>query len=130
MDGMPRSVVTVLFLAILLAGNVSFGFDFRPCGPDSIQGPLRKLIPQGAAGVDFRPACVVHDRCYGTYGSDKAQCDRKFRADMLSRCENSKHPILCKRRARQFYRATALLGGGAFESAQERAKMRLLQDRG
>lgn len=90
----------------------------RPCGPDSVRGPLRLLIPQGAFGGDFRPACRAHDACYDTPGADRAACDAKFLADMLSACEQSRHPVLCRRAARAMHRVTVRHGEESFRSAQ------------
>jgi hypothetical protein len=97
----------------------------HPCGPDSLKGPLRKLIPQGAFGADFKPACRAHDACYDTPGADRDQCDRKYLQDMQCACENSTHPVLCRMTARLLYRATHKHGEKAFESAQRIAYAKL-----
>lgn len=90
----------------------------RPCGPDSLKGPLRFLIPQGVGGADFRPACRAHDACYDSPGADRAACDQRFLQDMLGTCRNSRHPLLCRMTARGMYRATARHGADSFRSAQ------------
>ena len=75
----------------------------RPCGPESLKGPLAKLIPQGVFGADFKPGCRRHDRCYGTLGSDKDACDARFLSEMQCACKQSKHPTLCRAVARLMY---------------------------
>jgi hypothetical protein len=97
----------------------------RPCGPDSIKGPLRLLIPQGAFGADFRPACRSHDACYDTPYANRAACDRQFLESMLCACENSRHPVLCRMLARSMYRATSKHGEESFRSAQAIAIQKL-----
>lgn len=92
--------------------------EARPCGPDSVQGPLRLLIPQGAFGADFRQACRRHDACYDTLGANRAACDARFLDDMLCSCASSRHPVLCRMTARIMHRATAKNGAEAFRSAQ------------
>ena len=89
-----------------------------PCGPDGLTGPLRKLIPQGAFGADFRPACRAHDACYDTPYSNRSQCDQQFLQNMLSACSQSTHPILCRMTATTLYKVTRRRGQKSFESAQ------------
>jgi hypothetical protein len=97
----------------------------RPCGPDSLTGPLRLLIPQGAFGADFRPACRSHDACYDTPGADRAVCDRRYLEAMECACERSRHPVLCRMAARAMYRATSRHGEESFRSAQSIALQKL-----
>lgn len=74
-----RPLAAALTLVFLLAAGDGRAADAwlqsRPCGPDSLRGPLRLLIPQGAFGGDFRPACRRHDACYDTPGASRAACD-------------------------------------------------------
>jgi len=97
----------------------------RPCGPDSVTGPLRMLIPQGAFGADFRPACRSHDACYDTPFADRAACDSRYLAAMECACQNSRHPILCRMVARAMYRVTSKHGEESFRSAQAIALQKL-----
>lgn len=90
----------------------------RPCGPDSVKGPLRLLIPQGAFGGDFRGACRAHDACYDTPGADRAACDARFLGAMLSACSQARHPVLCRMAARAMHRTTARHGAESFRRAQ------------
>jgi len=116
-------IVTVCFTASLQAADPML--QSRPCGPDSVTGPLRLLIPQGAFGADFRPACRSHDACYDTPGADRAACDRRYLETMNCACEQSRHPVLCRMVARAMYRATSRLGEVSFRSAQSIALQKL-----
>ena len=117
-----RSLAAALTLVFLLAAGDGRAADAwlqsRPCGPDSLRGPLRLLIPQGAFGGDFRPACRRHDACYDTPGASRAACDARFLADMLGSCADARHPVLCRMTARVMHRATTKRGEEAFQSAQ------------
>lgn len=44
------------------------------------------FVPDHPAGYPFHQACVEHDRCYGTCGSDRAQCDLDFYDRMAAVC--------------------------------------------
>lgn len=103
--------------------------DRRPCGPDSLTGPLRLLVPQGFAGADFRPACRRHDGCYDTPGSSKAACDRGFYEDMRSACSQSRFPRLCRCVAKAVYGVASRRGDEAFVSAQRIARAGMLARR-
>lgn len=110
------AMVAVLPVAPLSANDALL--RARPCGPDSVRGPLRLVIPQGAFGGDFRPACRAHDACYDTPGSDRTSCDDRFLADMLGACADARFPALCRRAARAMHRSTARHGEESFRSAQ------------
>jgi hypothetical protein len=120
----------VLFTALVAAMTAEARagdrwLEARPCGPDSLKGPLRLLIPQGAFGADFRQACRRHDACYDTPGASRAACDARFLDDMLCSCDSSRHPALCRMTARIMHRATAKNGAEAFRSAQAIALQKL-----
>ena len=93
----------------------------RPCGPDSVPGPLRLLIPQGACNADFRPVCRRHDRCYGTWGSDREACDRCLYNGFSCACRESKSPVLCRITAALMYLNVRAFGQRAFVVAQNEA---------
>ena len=93
----------------------------RPCGPDSIKGPLRYLLPQRFIGADFRPACALHDANYGTPYFDKGQADAQFRADTMSACDSSRFKIACRIMAMTMSRLTERYGDAAFQEAQRNA---------
>lgn len=106
----------VLFLS--LAMPASLAAQDYPCGPDGMPMFLKRLVPQGAYGADFRPACRQHDRCYNIPGSNRKQCDRNLKANMHCACERSKHPVLCRMAANHRYRMVRLFGGSAFRKSQ------------
>lgn len=109
------------FLLVVTAGAPAAAADLlasHPCGPDSVKGSLRRLIPQGAFGADFRPACRAHDACYDTPGADKSTCDRNYLRAMECACESSRHPVLCRIVARTMHRVTSRHGDEAFTDAQ------------
>jgi hypothetical protein len=54
------------------------------CGRDGLPPALTRFLDQW--GPHFAEACNTHDRCYGTCGSDRARCDRQFKANLEARC--------------------------------------------
>ena len=87
----------------------------RPCGPDGIPDFVRRLIPQGCLGADFRCACRKHDKCYkGQCGSQK-KCDLRFRDALLAECECSRNVLCCKIHARIMYCCVRLFGSRSYE---------------
>lgn len=116
-----RLTVVIFVMAVCSASTANAAnrrVQSRPCGPDSVKGPLRLLIPQGAFGADFRPACRSHDACYDTPYADRAACDKRFLQAMQCACEDSRHPVLCRMVAKSMYRATSRHGEESFRSAQ------------
>jgi RHS repeat-associated protein len=106
------------------------------CGPGGLTG---KLVPEGIRTVvDFSAACEGHDRCYGTWGTWRFQCDRRFREDMEYLCPPTRigpeyntigpsypgYPnpqgIACYKAARIYYQAVKRLGKGSFIKAQRK----------
>ena len=47
--------------------------------------------------ADFGPACDNHDRCYGTCGKDRLECNKKLEDDMKKVCATIKDSV-CRRR--------------------------------
>lgn len=90
----------------------------RPCGPDSINGPLRYLFFQGCAGADFRAACRRHDACYDTIGSCQAECDLEFLNLLLAECDKSKFPVRARFLSHLAYWAVSVAGRPSWEAAQ------------
>lgn len=111
--------LTPLFFLWLLAVAGAQN-DCRPCGPASLRGPMRYLIPQGAYGADFRAACRAHDACYGREGAERATCDCQFREQLIRECERSRNPRRCKRIAMLMYRSVRKYGAQPFEESQKR----------
>ena len=116
-----RNAVTILFI-LAFVNLADAQTQRRPCGPDSLKGPARLLIPQGGGGADFRPTCEAHDNCYGTLGSDRDQCDLNWKSDMLSACQSANRKCACRRRAKFMHRVVSKHGQGAFDTAQSKAK--------
>ncbi len=129
MPHLPRHLAFIVLILAACSAAPAHSADrwlqARPCGPDSLKGPLRLLIPQGAFGADFRPACRSHDACYDTPYANRAACDKQFLDDMLCACEDSRHPVLCRMVARSMYRATDKHGDESFRSAQANAIKKL-----
>ncbi|MCH2179794.1 MAG: phospholipase [Mariniblastus sp.] len=107
-----------MVVGLLMASSSQAQKSDRPCGPESLKGPMRLLIPQGAAGIDFRVSCKAHDECYVNSGSDRSVCDCQFRDSMLKQCEQSRNPRRCRRVAKIMYRSVRKYGDKAFEESQ------------
>lgn len=90
------------------------GWDDRPCAPSWMRGPLKWLIPQQVGGADFRPACRVHDSCYGAGLSSRRSCDLAFRDNMMAACECSRHPVACRATAQTMFLFTRALGRSSY----------------
>jgi hypothetical protein len=90
----------------------------RPCGPDSIRGPLRYLFFQGCSGADFRAACRRHDACYDTIRSCQAECDLEFLNLLLAECDKSKFPARARFLSHLSYWAVSVAGRPSWEAAQ------------
>lgn len=71
---------------------------------------LGNLVPNQPVGVDFRPICDNHDRCYGTLNNTKQDCDNNFRSQLRAKCEKT-----LLRSAGGIF-ATAITSGGALAS--------------
>ena len=91
----------------------------RPCGPDSLTGPLRFLVPQGFRGANFRGSCITHDACYDKFGVDRQICEAQFKSNLQDACACSKRPIQCRMFARFMANSVNRFGESAFQSAQQ-----------
>lgn len=116
---------------VLLSGEVTQAqtpsadlLEERPCGPDSLTGPIRYLFPQGYGNIDFRPSCRCHDRCYEDPNRTQKECDDKFLQQMQSACEKSGGGIGCRLRARLMYTAVRWFGAGAYADGQRKGAAR------
>jgi len=101
------------------------------CGSQDWKGKLVPNMP--LRFVNFKPACNVHDVCYGTCGKGKADCDKDFLGDLLGACMekygwNSIQPIppdlaakqlLCSSLAQTYYNAVAAAGDAAYADGQK-----------
>ena len=108
----------ILILVGFMAADLKAQSGCRPCGPESIKGPMRYLIPQGSSGADFRVACKAHDECYTKPGSDRSECDIQFRDAMLKQCEHSRNPRRCRRVAMMMYLSVRKYGEKPFRESQ------------
>jgi hypothetical protein len=118
---MNRCFATLAIVTIALVGT-TFADEDRPCGSEKATGIMRYIVPQGAGGADFKPACRSHDRCYETPCADKAACDRAFLRDMQAACNCADRPIKCRITARIMYFAVKVGGRKAYEEAQAQAR--------
>ena len=86
-------------------------------------------VPDSYFGlVNFTPCCNDHDRCYGTCGSNRADCDSELSDCMKNACDNYfTLPITwheraaCRVTASVYWGTLRVLGGEAYESAQDEA---------
>ncbi|KAK8723516.1 hypothetical protein OTU49_011753 [Cherax quadricarinatus] len=71
--------------------------------------------------------CNDHDICYDTCGSNKEECDLRFRRCLYSTCEVNQHQMdtltytKCKGGAKLLYTATMALGCTSYKEAQHGA---------
>jgi hypothetical protein len=109
--------------------------EVNGCGDDS---GLGQFVPNQPTGVDFRPVCDDHDRCYGTLRQSREHCDNKFRGALRARCEKellrSSRGIFstvvtggsalgsCYSVAEIYYQAVRERGGEAYSKAQNHAR--------
>jgi len=69
---------------------------------------------------DFTPACQQHDACYGKCGADKTECDKQFYTAMQNICKSQSPGADCYTQAGIYYLSVKLLGGPAFNAAQQK----------
>jgi hypothetical protein len=136
-------VVPVFALTPILAFTSSAQASHREvngCGNDSGSGGL---VPNQPNGVDFRPACDNHDKCYGILGISQLECDDKFQKELRARCEKellrSVGGVLvtsvtggaalanCYKLADSYYAAVRRLGNDSYQKAQDHAQEEVQQ---
>jgi Group XII secretory phospholipase A2 precursor (PLA2G12) len=109
--------------------------EVNGCGDNS---GLGRFVPNQPTGVDFRPVCDNHDRCYGTLGQSRKDCDDNFRSGLRAKCEKEllrkTGGVLgtivtggqaltgCYGVAEIYYQAVRDRGGPAYSTAQNHAK--------
>ncbi len=75
-------------------------------------------------GFNIKEACDTHDRCYGTCGKDKVNCDVGLFRDIYLICMKDGgwylHPI-CKRIATAYSGAVLIFGNKYYEEGQDEA---------
>ena len=113
--------------------------EINGCGDDS---GLGRFVPNQPVGVDFRPVCDNHDKCYGTLGESREQCDNSFRSALRAKCEKTllrsaggifgtvvtggQALTSCYGVAETYYRSVRERGGTAYSTAQNHAREELL----
>ncbi|KAK3852293.1 hypothetical protein Pcinc_041114 [Petrolisthes cinctipes] len=76
---------------------------------------------------DMVDCCNEHDLCYGTCGSDKEDCDRKFKRCLYRTCDEVKKQVeilshkTCQGGAKLLYTTTVALGCTSYKVAQHEA---------
>ena len=85
----------------------------------------QQFVPEGVGGASFSNACRRHDECYSRCGASKQKCDLDLRIDIKNECDKIPHGTgrwaLCKTAAVDYHTAVDMLGGSAFNSAQQAA---------
>lgn len=91
------------------------------CGPQS----GRDLVPDDFGWWSFREPCNGHDRCYGTCGANKEDCDLKFLQDMQQECSKlpwyyAEKQVACVNAASVYWAAVRFTSKGkeAYETGQ------------
>lgn len=73
---------------------------------------------------NIKEACDTHDRCYGTCGKDKVNCDTGLFRDIYTICMKDGGWLLqpiCKRIATAYSGAVLILGNKYYEEGQDEA---------
>lgn len=99
---------------------VPFG-EAGTCGPNSA---LAGIIPDcPLPGICFTAACVNHDICYSTCGTQQAVCDQVFFWDMIYLCDSSTSNFTeqneCYSMAWIYAQAVSIYGDSYFPNTQE-----------
>lgn len=108
---------------------------FNGCGPESgirlpVFGKTDPVPDRPLLLANFFEGCKAHDCCYGTCGSDQAQCDRAFLEQGLEACARTHVGrgeiekglrLACNKVAQLYHFAVSSGGRAAWEAAQETA---------
>ena len=96
-------------------------------------GALGRLVPDRGLRSNFGECCQAHDKCYGTCGADKSECDSDFLSCMKVYCNANwptqyprgvPYPLpnplrnACMAAADAYYNAVSKYGDAAFRDAQ------------
>jgi Photosynthesis system II assembly factor YCF48 len=122
------------FLLVILPVKATHK-EVNGCGDNS---GLGRFVPNQPTGVDFRPVCDNHDRCYGILGQSRKDCDNNFRSGLRAKCEKEllrktggvlgtiltggQALTSCYGVAESYYQAVRNRGGSAYSTAQNHAK--------
>merc|ERR1712137_97192 len=89
------------------------------CGPSS--------IPITGPSFSFAHCCEIHDKCYGTCGSSKVECDNDFYNCMSCSCRDEYTIFLfkltCEEVACTYYQAVDEWGCSSFKNGQNNSCM-------
>ena len=138
--GLKTVAQTVKFVETFIDSTVEEDCIFK-CTKNRIPVSNINHMPQsngcGSFGMFFEKedlprsemvdCCNDHDLCYDTCGSDKEDCDRKFKRCLYSTCDVNKqqqdifNEKKCKGGAKLLYTATMALGCTAYKEAQGQA---------
>lgn len=138
--GLRTVAQTVKFVETFIDSTVEEDCIFK-CPKNRIPVMNLNHVPQsngcGSLGMFFEKedlpraemvdCCNDHDLCYDTCGSDKEDCDRKFKRCLYSICDVNKKELdlisekKCKGGAKLLYMATMALGCTAYKEAQREA---------
>lgn len=78
--------IATLALTTLFASTAA-ATPYHTCGDPADDGC--SFVPnKGHGGVNFRPACDAHDRCYSDLTAPKSKCDGDFFDDLARACRN------------------------------------------
>jgi hypothetical protein len=132
-SGKLKKSFSIIFmvLGLLPIDNLPVNATHREvngCGDDT---GLGRFVPNAPTGADFRPSCDNHDRCYGTLGKSKSECDKQFHNELLGVCGRTFRTIItrplrgvCNKVADVYYTAVLESGnaGTAYNKAQRHAQ--------
>ncbi len=104
-------------MLILVFSSVDGASKYDPtknyCGPDA---DLSVSVPRDPVGVDFNPACYIHDKCYGACCKTQSYCDKEFRDNMKDFCKAERKGaalLECYSAAETYYTAVSSIGDWA-----------------
>lgn len=125
-------VSNLLTIFLFLSGNLIIAIPSAQGTHDQVNGcgsdPYAKAV-RDEVFANFTEACNNHDRCYGTLGSGKTNCDNRFYNEMIDRCDStyddwwekiSRPP--CYGSAELYFRAVQAFGESAYSESQGHAR--------
>ncbi len=120
---MKLGILSALF--IFTASGVQAG---QYCGPQSSMGrwvPDEFSTPMNSRPAYFGRACLVHDACYQSRGSDREFCDAEFSQHLRYECDlaypeliDAPSKVACYAAASGFTAMVRQFGGNYFERSQ------------
>ncbi len=89
----------------------AYAQTFNGCG----SGKMASITPQ----LSFQGCCNNHDKCYGTCGSSKSNCDSTFQTCMKRTCRSGILGLPCRLAADAYFQAVKTFGCNPFQNAQQ-----------